>query len=91
VELEADLFSLRRTFTYDADGNRLTWEVDYGADGTVDSRSTYTYDDDGNTLTAEADNDGDGTVETRCTYDPPCPPEVHRDRDQSCPSTCVRI
>jgi YD repeat-containing protein len=82
----------RWTYTYDADGNRLTQEVDWDADGTVDRRWTYTYDAAGNRLTAELDEGADGTVDRRCTYNPPCPPEVNRDLDQSCPGlTCVDL
>jgi len=80
------------TFTYDANGNRLTEESDTGGDGTVDRRWLYTYDADGNRLTEEHDLWADGTVDRRCTHDPPCPPEVHRDLDQSCPDpTCIDL
>ena len=33
----------RLTYTYDANGNRLTYERDSDADGTVDERRTLTY------------------------------------------------
>jgi hypothetical protein len=34
----------RTTYTYDADGNRLTCEKDDGDDGTVDSRQSWGWD-----------------------------------------------
>ena len=46
----------RTTYTYDANGNVLTQEVDHGADGTVDRRGAYTYDANGNVLTEEWDD-----------------------------------
>jgi serralysin len=70
-------------YTYDADGNMLTREIDRDGDGTVDVRTTY--DADGNLLTY-------GTVYGGCTYDPPCPAEVHRDDPTQCPDpTCVEF
>ena len=58
----------RGIFTYDADGNLLTWELDEHANDTVDVRATYTYDSNGNRLTWEIDSDADGSLEKRRTY-----------------------
>ena len=52
----------------DGDCLLMTLEVDYYADGTVDSRTTYTYDENGNMLTEEEDSGADGTVDSRITY-----------------------
>jgi len=60
----------RYTYTYDTNGNVLTEEVDYDADGTVDKLNswTYTYDSDGNMLSEERDYGADGTGAERHTY-----------------------
>ena len=62
----------RQTLTYDANGNLLTDEEDFGADGTVSERRTYTYDANGNLLTEEWDRRADGTVDGRYTYTYSC-------------------
>ena len=60
----------RFTYTYDADGNKLTHEEDEDADGTPNIRTTWTHDADGNMLTVENDDDADGTGNrTTYTYD----------------------
>ena len=43
----------RTTYTYDAQGNELSWELDKDGDGTVDYREKYTYDAQGNRLSDE--------------------------------------
>ena len=70
---------MRETYTYDADGNRLSEliEEDPDGDGTPDSitRFTYTYDADGNRLSRvfEDDPDGDGSFDPLWLLD-----EAHR-------------
>lgn len=41
------------TYAYDTDGNILTKDSDFGADGTIDLHETCTYDANGNMLTKE--------------------------------------
>ena len=48
-----------KAYTYDADGNRLTYSLDSDANGDADSITTYTYDADGNQLTESFDENAD--------------------------------
>ena len=57
-----------KAYTYDADGNRLTYSLDSDADGDADSIKTYTYDADGNRLTYSLDSDANGDADSITTY-----------------------
>ena len=57
-----------KAYTYDADGNRLTYSLDSDADGDADSITTYTYDTDGNQLTKSEDTNGDGGADSIKIY-----------------------
>jgi hypothetical protein len=58
----------RYSYTYDANGNRLTEKMNVDADAALDALCTYTYDARGNRLTAEWDFSVDGIIDIRCTY-----------------------
>ena len=60
----------RYDYTFDAQGNFTTFEVDYGDDGTVEDRRamTYTYDANDNMLTSELDSGDDGFVDRANAY-----------------------
>lgn len=74
-------YEVLTTYTYDADGNRLTELLDSSADGTIDWSVTRTYDEHGNLL-SEVDSSGitsrwtytyeDGELLTACTGDGGC-------------------
>jgi hypothetical protein len=55
-------------YTYDADGNMLSYEVDSDGDGVVDSRATYTWDVNGNLVRTETDSDGNYLADEIITY-----------------------
>jgi hypothetical protein len=59
------------TYTYDTDGNLLTWSKDTDANGNANEITTYTYDTDGNLLISSYDTDADGEPNeiTTNTYD----------------------
>jgi len=59
------------TYTYDTDGNRLTWSKDTDANGNANEIKTYTYDADGNRLTYSYDGDANGDADqiSTSTYD----------------------
>ena len=56
------------TYTYDADGNRLTYSYDGDANGDADSIYTSTYDTDGNQLTYSRDSNANGEPNEIRTY-----------------------
>ena len=56
------------TFTYDADGNLLTYSFDSDANGEPNEIITYTYDTDGNRLTWSKDTDANGNANEIKTY-----------------------
>ena len=56
------------TYTYDTNGNQLTYSADDNGNGTANSITTYTYDTNGNKLTYSDDTDGDGTANRIKTY-----------------------
>ena len=56
------------TFTYDDNGNRLTYSFDSDANGDADSITTYTYDDNGNRLTYSRDSNANGEPNEITTY-----------------------
>ena len=60
----------RYDYTFDAQGNITTFEIDYGDDGTVEDRlvTTYTYDANDNMLTSEIDSGVDGVVDRANAY-----------------------
>jgi hypothetical protein len=58
---------MRWVYSYDGD-LLVTYEYDYGADGTIDARFSYGYDEDGTLLTDEYDDAVDGVVDIRWTY-----------------------
>ena len=58
----------KETYTYDTNGNRLSYEIDDNADGNVDYRKISTYDANGNRLSHEMDRDGDGNIDNKVTY-----------------------
>ena len=56
------------TFTYDADGNLLTYSFDSDANGEPNEIITYTYDADGNQLTYSSDTDANDEPNSITTY-----------------------
>jgi YD repeat-containing protein len=55
----------RRTFEYDANGNRVT-QRGYASNGVENFVETYEYDANGNLVVTSSDTHGDGRVDTRC-------------------------
>lgn len=62
-ERQLGILSASGHYTYDAEGNVLTFAFDDGDDGGVDYLATYTYDETGNVLTVAIDGDGDGVLD----------------------------
>lgn len=60
--------SERREYTYDKDGNQLSY-TKYNEDGEVDWKYVYTYDEDGNMLTEQSYTDDEMDYEITYTYD----------------------
>ena len=56
------------TYTYDDNGNRLTYSFDSDANGEPNSIKTYTYDADGNQLTYSSDTDANDEPNSISTY-----------------------
>jgi len=55
--------------SYSYTDNKLSqFELDKGADGTIDSSTAYTYDANGNLSSYEIDKDGDGVADTTASY-----------------------
>jgi hypothetical protein len=57
-----------RLYTYDANGNRLTYSTDTNGDSSPNEITTYTYDASGNRLTYSDDSNGDSSPDRISTY-----------------------
>jgi hypothetical protein len=55
------------TYTYDSNGNQLTYSYDSDGNGTANTIYTYTYDSNGNQLTSSYDSNADGTADSITT------------------------